>query len=61
MQDDEETNSILSGTEMANDLIMVMMTLLVLVMKLAWKGTAGIAAAFYRGHLPTLNSLGNTF
>jgi hypothetical protein len=55
----EETNSILSETEMANDHIM--MTMLVVVMKLAWKCTAGIAAAFYRGHLLTLNSLGNNF
>jgi hypothetical protein len=40
-----------------NDLIMITMTLLVAVMKLAWKCTAGIAAVFYRWHLPTLNSL----
>jgi hypothetical protein len=39
----------------------MMMTLLVVAMKLAWKCIAGIAAAFYRGHLSTLNSLGNTF
>jgi hypothetical protein len=36
------------------------MTPLVVVMKLAWKCTAGIATAFYREHLPTQNSLGNT-
>lgn len=54
MREDEETNNILSGTEMANDLIM-MTTLLVVVMKLTWKCTAEI------GYLPTLNSLGNTF